>query len=161
MLKPTIICDKLYDLSPQQLAEMGIKAIALDVDNTLTHHNSHDVPEQVERFLEELKQHGFLLFIISNNSYKRVKPFADNLGIEFVAAAAKPLTGGLRRCCKRFSLKKSDIILVGDQLFTDIWAAGRFGCSSALVMPLEPERSAFMRLKRRIEARFLRKMGVK
>ncbi len=158
MLTPTIICEKIYDLNKDTLSDMGIKAIALDVDNTLTHHNSHHVPKEVEQFLQELAEHGFFLFIISNNSHKRVKPFAQKLGLEFIAAAAKPLTGGLRRCCKRFGLEKNEVVLVGDQLFTDIWAAKRFGCPCVLVKPFEVERSAFMRFKRRIEGRILRKI---
>jgi len=151
MLQPNIVCDKIYDIDPTVLEQMGIKALALDIDNTLTLHDSQEVPEKVRLFLEDMKKREMGLFLVSNNSFERVKPYADGLGLEFVSKAAKPLTSGLKRACAKFNLNKKEIMLVGDQLFTDILAAKFFGCPCALVTPFQIEHQKFLRFKRVLE----------
>ena len=54
MLQPNILCDKIYDIDPALLEQMGIKALALDVDNTLTLHDSQEVPDRVRAFPEKI-----------------------------------------------------------------------------------------------------------
>ena len=156
MLQPNIVCDKIYDIDPAVLQQMGIKALALDIDNTLTLHDSQEVPQKVALFLDEMKGSGMGLFLVSNNSFERVQPYANRLGLEFVSKAAKPLTFGLSRACRRFGLGKKEIMLVGDQLFTDILAAKLFGCPCALVTPFEIEHQKLLRFKRVLEKPILR-----
>ncbi len=156
MLQPNIVCDKIYDIELVQLKQLGIKALALDIDNTLTLHDSQEVPEKVREFLERMKSEGIGLFLVSNNSLERVHPYAEGLGLEFVCKAAKPLTFGLTRACRRFGLGKKQIMLVGDQLFTDILAAKLFGCPCALVTPFEIEHQKLLRFKRVLEKPILR-----
>jgi len=156
MLQPNIVCDKIYNIDPAVLKQMGIKALALDIDNTLTLHDSQQVPEKVALFLDQMKKQGMGLFLVSNNSYERVQPYAQNLGLDFVSKAAKPLTFGLSRACRRFGLGKKEIMLVGDQLFTDILAAKMFGCPCALVTPFEIEKQKLLRFKRVLEKPILR-----
>ena len=158
MLRPDIVCDKIYDIDPALLQEMHIRALALDVDNTLTLHDSQQVPEQVRVFLTRMQAQGMELFIISNNSRERVEPFARGLGLDFVYRAAKPLTFGLTHACRKFRLTKDDILLVGDQLFTDIMAAKLFGCRCALVTPFEIEQQKLLRFKRVLERPLLRRI---
>jgi len=161
LLEPTILRHRLYQISPGLLQSMGVKAIALDVDNTLTLHNSQVVPPEVQAYLQQLQGMGFRLFIISNNSRARVAPFAGRLGLEFVCSAAKPLTFGLRRACRRFGVERGQLLLVGDQLFTDILAARLFGCPSALVTPFQLEQHGFLHFKRLLERPILRRIAAR
>lgn len=158
MLCPDIVCDKIYDLDPVVLQKMHIGALALDVDNTLTLHDSQQVPDQVRFFLTRMQNCGLQLFIISNNSRERVEPFARSLGLGFVYRAAKPLTFGLTHACRKYHLVKDEILLVGDQLFTDILAAKLFGCRCALVTPFEIEQQKLLRFKRVLERPLLRRI---
>lgn len=151
MRQPTLVYNRIYDIDPAVLEQMGIRALALDIDNTLTLHDSQEVPAQVRAFLELMQQKGIGLFLVSNNSHQRVKPYAEGLGLEFVAKAAKPLPFGLNRACRRFGLNRKEIMLVGDQLFTDILAAAVFGCPSTLVTPFQHEHQKLLRFKRVLE----------
>lgn len=151
MLVPEIVCDKIYDIDPAQLERMGIRALALDIDNTLTLHDSQEVTPRVRAFLEQMQEQGMGLFLVSNNSRERVQPYAEGLGLAFVCKAAKPLGFGLRRACRRFGLGKKQLLLVGDQLFTDILAAKLFGCPCALVTPFQTESQRLLRFKRVLE----------
>ena len=132
--------------------------MALDVDNTLTLHGSQELPDPIAEWLETMRSKGLELFIISNNSRNRVAPFAGQLGLDYVYYAAKPLTIGLRRACRKFGLEKHEIMLVGDQIFTDLLAAHWFGCRSALVEPMQQEDGSLMRLKRVLERPILKRI---
>ena len=48
----------------------------------------------------------------------------------------KPLTRGIQIALKRYDLKKHEVVLVGDQLMTDVMAANTAGIRSILVKPL-------------------------
>ena len=90
LLTPEYIFAGVEHITPEFLAEKGITALALDVDNTLTSHDSQHLPEQVQRWLDTMRAAGIRMFIVSNNDEPRVAPFAGRLGLEFVADAAKP-----------------------------------------------------------------------
>ncbi len=59
-----------------------------------------------------------------------------NFGIEFEAFALKPFTFGINRALKRFNVQPHEVVMIGDQLMTDIRAAKRVGLKSVLVKPL-------------------------
>ena len=157
VLRPTAMVRRVYDLSPGQLREWRVEGLVLDVDNTLTYDNSQQLQPQVTAWLETMQAEGFALLILSNNSAARVEPFARRNGLLFEAGAGKPLPGGLRRAAAHLGLPREKVLMVGDQLFTDILAANLFGCRSVLVEPFSPETAWNFRLKRALEAPLLRR----
>lgn len=147
---------RAYDLTPHLLQSMKIKALLLDVDNTLTTHGNPVPDEKILDWLEIMKKSGIALMILSNNTHERVKPFAARLGLLFESSGAKPLPKGFRRCCERLGLPKSEVAIVGDQLFTDIAGANLFGMKSILVEPIELETGLLFFVKRVIERPILK-----
>ena len=142
---------RITDISPDKLAESGFKGIILDVDNTLTTHDNPVPGEGVVQWLNSAKAAGLKLMILSNNSPERVKPFADMLGLEFESNGKKPLPQGYKRTLRRMGLKNSEAVAIGDQIFTDVLGARLAGIYCIFVDPIEPEKTAFFRFKRRIE----------
>ena len=59
-----------------------------------------------------------------------------NLNLPFVSRSLKPLSFGITTARKRLGLKKSEVVMVGDQLMTDMLAANTAGVRSILVKPL-------------------------
>ena len=47
---PTQMFRSVASITPEYLKEHGIRALILDVDNTLTGHGSQELPEHVEKF---------------------------------------------------------------------------------------------------------------
>lgn len=58
------------------------------------------------------------------------------LNLPFVSRALKPLSFGITRARTRLGLEASEVVMVGDQLLTDIAAANVAGVRSILVRPL-------------------------
>lgn len=157
IFKPTYAVRSVLEITPAALKKRGIKALILDVDNTLTTHNNPAPAEGVPRWIEEMKSAGIKLMIVSNNNAERVAPFAENLGVHFVPNGAKPLPMGFLRAVRELRLPKKNICAVGDQIFTDVLGANLAGVRTIFVYPIEFETSLPFRIKRTIEKPLLPK----
>lgn len=144
-------------ITPDYLAAQGIKALVLDVDNTLTGHGSQELPTPVSAWLDGMKAAGIRLMIASNNVEKRVAPFAARVGLDFTAFSCKPAPFGLARAQRALGVEKSQMALVGDQIFTDAMAANLYGIRMLLVVPLHKDEKWTIRLKRWFEQPVLRR----
>ncbi len=91
MFKPTYVFDKVGEITPDFLAKKHIKGLLLDLDNTLTTHNNPVPPQSSLDWLAKMKAAGIKLMIVSNNHAPRVKPFAEQLELDFVPEGKKPL----------------------------------------------------------------------
>ena len=150
-LFPNFYLKSITALTPAILKRWGIRGLILDVDNTLTTHgNPHPDPD-VLLWLKTMREHHIEMAILSNNTPRRVQPFAKVLRMDFVANAKKPLAFGFRRVAAKLGLAKDEIAVVGDQIFTDILGGNLWGAKTILVKPIQPETTSFFRLKRRLE----------
>lgn len=154
---PTKRVKEISEIKAEQLKGMGIKGIILDVDNTLTTHGSQHVEQKVLDWLENISKEGFELMIVSNNFNHRIKPFADKLGLDYIAVGCKPLSGGFIRSRKKFDVSKKEMVIVGDQMFTDILGANLYGCKSIMVEPIKLEESSSFIFRRKLENKILSK----
>ncbi len=151
LLKPRLMVDKMIELDIDFFRSVGCKAILLDVDNTMTTHDNPIPATGVTEWIDTMKSHGLKLIIVSNNSAERVAPFADKIGVDFVAKGAKPLAKGFREACKRIDVSPKEAVAVGDQIFTDIIGGNLLGAYTVLTVPYELENKAFFKFKRAME----------
>ena len=142
-------------ITPEFLKEKGITALVLDVDNTLTGHDSQQLPEAIRDWLDRMRPAGIQLAIASNNNEERVRPFAQSIGLDYVAMSCKPLTFGLARARKKFGVPQRQMAIVGDQLFTDRLAGTLYGIPALVVQPMYEDFKKGIRFKRRLEKPFL------
>ena len=145
-------------ITPEFLKGKGITALVLDVDNTLTGDGSQQLDDSVQAWLDTMRAAGISLTIVSNNTAKRVCPFAGRVGLAFVPLACKPLPVGLFVARRRLGVPRSAMAMVGDQIFTDRLAAGLFGIRCLYVLPRTPhDKNKVVRLKRKLEKPFVRR----
>ena len=142
-------------ITPEFLKGKGITALVLDVDNTLTGHDSQQLPEAIRDWLDRMRAAGIQLAIASNNNEERVRPFAQSIGLDYVAMSCKPLTFGLARARKKFGVPQRQMAIVGDQLFTDRLAGALYGIPALVVQPMYEDFKKGIRFKRRLEKPFL------
>lgn len=128
--------DAIYRLTPEQLQAQGIKAVLTDLDNTLIAWNNPDGTTELHDWLERMNEAGIPVMIVSNNSAARIARVAEPLNLPFVSRALKPLTRGLNEAVTKLNLQKNEVVMVGDQLLTDIWSSNNHGVRSILVKPL-------------------------
>ena len=152
ILTPEYIFKKIECIHPDFLAAHGIRALVLDVDNTLTGDNSQVLEPSVQAWLDEMRAAGISLTIVSNNTAKRVRPFAERVGLAWVPLACKPFTIGLRVARRRLGCKKVRWPWLGIRFFADRMAAGLYGCPCLYLMPrTSHDKNKFVLLKRKFE----------
>ena len=134
--KPTWMVKTAYAISPAALKKAGIRAVFSDLDNTLTAWNTPNGTPEMRVWMKELHDAGIPLIVISNNNVRRVSRAVKSLNLPFMARAFKPLSFGITRARKKLGLDPDEVLMVGDQLMTDVCAANQAGVRSALVQPL-------------------------
>jgi len=151
LITPEYVFQDVTHITPAFLAQMGVSALVLDIDNTLTDDGSQQLPPDVAAWLSEMKAAGVRMTIVSNGTPKRVKPFAQRLGLQYVCWAAKPLTLGLMAARRRLGVKRGQMAMVGDQLYADQLAASLYGIPAFIVLARGPDLGVQVKIKRKWE----------
>ncbi len=161
LLMPTAAVKYVTDISPELIRELGIDAILLDVDNTLAPPASHIAYEGVQEWLDMLKANHIAVVICSNNYRKRVKPFSDSVGLECVSMSLKPFPFGFNRAKKKLKEKPQSVLVVGDQIYTDVLGANLAGMKSVLLVPRDEEHGLTIMLRRKLEVNIRKKIAIR
>ncbi len=123
--RPELHKHRLTDITAEDIRSLGAKAILLDADNTSSYDNTKTpLPGTIE-WINAMKEEGFRILLLSNAKEDRAKILADQYGIPVVGLAAKPLPFGYLRAGKKLHLGVDEMVMIGDQLFTDIRGANR------------------------------------
>lgn len=148
---PDLYLDSAYEIPYENLFRQGYRGIIFDVDNTLVPHGAPADMRAVRLFMS-LRELGFQTCILSNNKEPRVSPFAEQVGSPYIFNGHKPSRSGYQKAMEVMGTKTEHTLLVGDQLFTDVWGARRTGIFSILVKPINPREEIQIVLKRYLEA---------
>lgn len=151
---PDAHVDSVFQIQPDKLKEKGIKGVITDLDNTLVAWNTADMTPELLRWFDQLRDAGIAVMILSNNSKKRVSKFTGTSEVPYIFRALKPAGYGFRRAMREMGLKKDELIVVGDQIITDIYGGNRLGMHTLLVVPIEGKDAPATKLNRMVE-RFL------
>lgn len=162
LFHPTLLKNRIFDITPDELTAMHVEALLLDVDNTLTEHHSQELDAVTEAWLAAMREAGVKLMLVSNSKQPRVAPFAKRIDLPYVHTSLKPLPFGFWRAAKALGVKKARCMAVGDQTFTDVLGAKLAGVRVTQLIPIKIEDGWSFHLRRRLEqpilARYRRKL---
>ena len=156
-LVPEYVFDTYSDVRPEFLLSLGIRALLIDIDNTLAPYEQDLPDENIIRWFEELKSVGIQSALISNNHTDRVELFNSKLGLIAYADSGKPGSKTILRAMSEMGVDASVTAGLGDQLLTDTLAVHRLGMISIIVPPIKDKRTLFFRFKRLLERPFMAK----
>ncbi|MBD5552527.1 MAG: YqeG family HAD IIIA-type phosphatase [Lachnospiraceae bacterium] len=147
---PDEYLDSTYSIDFGAFYRRGIRGVIFDIDNTLV---PHDAPadERAVQLFERLHKMGCQTMLLSNNKEPRVKSFAEEVKSDYLYRAGKPKRAGYLQAMERMGTTAQTTLFVGDQLFTDVWGAGRSGIYAVLVKPIHPKEEIQIVLKRYLE----------
>lgn len=157
LLIPGAVATGVTEIPPQALLARGIRALIVDLDNTLSHWNDTTCAPGVAEWLRRVREAGIEVCIVSNNGPERVRRFCALMGADlpWIANAGKPGRGAYRRAQARLGVAEGQIAVVGDQVFTDILGGNRAGLLTILVPPLGRREFPATRLVRVVERLWL------
>ena len=151
ILYPKAYFQSVKEITISFLKENKIKALILDVDNTILDFDKN-IPEGVKEWCEDLKKQGIKMCILSNTNQKeKVRMVAEKLELPYFYLATKPLKRGFKKAIKELNEKNENIAAVGDQIFTDVIGANHAKLYSILVKPIGQKDIFITRIKRPLE----------
>ena len=124
----------IFDIDLASLKEKGKRVIFTDLDNTLVGPAVLKPSEEVKTFFNQARALGYEIHIVSNNNQERVVNFATDLCENAHHRAYKPFPVKMRRILKQY--RKEDVMMIGDQLMTDVLCAKQLGLYTILVEPI-------------------------
>lgn len=134
--KPTWMVKSIYSITPEQLRKNGIRAVLTDLDNTLIAWNHPEATEEMINWIKMMKEAEVPVMILSNNSDSRIRLVAEHLDLKYVPRSMKPTRRAFRIAEEKLRLPAEEVVMVGDQIITDILGANRAGVRSILVKPI-------------------------
>lgn len=132
------------------LYAMGVRGLIFDIDNTLVPHGAPCSSAVVELFAR-LHRLGFATLLLSNNSKTRVECFNTDLNAHIIYDAGKPSPQSVYKALDVMQLLPGQVVLIGDQIFTDICAANRATIPSILVKYIGHEKCEWKGFRRYLE----------
>lgn len=159
--RPTYTVEAVYDLRANDLLRNGITAVLVDLDNTLIAWNKPDGTSEVRAWLDEMTIANISVVVVSNNNHSRVERAVSRFGVDFISRAMKPFAFGINKAITRYGFDRDEVIMVGDQLMTDIRASHRAGIKSVLVKPIVASDAWNTKINRWRERRVLAKLEEK
>lgn len=155
---PDAYFKKVEDINVEFLNKNKIKALLLDVDNTLVDYTKN-MTESVIQWVKELKGQGVKLYILSNtNDKEKIQNIVKKIDIPYQYFAMKPLKKGFKKAQKDLGEKSENIAIVGDQIFTDVIGGKRCHMYTILVEPIKEKDFWYTAWKRPIENKIKNKI---
>ncbi|TWT26213.1 YqeG family HAD IIIA-type phosphatase [Planomicrobium sp. CPCC 101110] len=158
---PSQFVKKVSDITPESLLEKNIKGIITDLDNTLVEWDRPEATPLLIEWLKSMKDAGIQVVIVSNNNEMRVKSFADPLEIPFIHQARKPMGRAFRKALKIMEVKRENVVVIGDQMLTDIFGGNLNKLHTILVVPVAQSDGFFTRINRVVERRIMKRLKEK
>ena len=156
-LTPDYMFASYKEVTPEFLRSIGVRALLVDIDNTLAPYEEPDPSPEHHAWLAALSAAGICVALVSNNHRERVERFNRTLRLLAYADSKKPHRKTLLLAMKTLGVSLSETAMLGDQLLTDAYAGKHIGLSAIIVPPIRDKRNLFFRFKRRCERPFIRK----
>ena len=157
LLTPDYMFDTFDMVTPEFLASIGIKALLIDIDNTLAPYEQAEPDQKIIDWFASLKKAGISAALISNNHPPRVELFNKNLKLPAYADSGKPKKRALLAAMKEMGVTPEVTAGLGDQLLTDTLAVHRLDMVSIIVPPIKDKTTPFFKFKRWIEKPYIKK----
>ena len=153
---PNEYFNKVEEITIEFLKKNKIKALLLDVDNTLIDLD-HNLLEGAEEWCNNLKEQNIKFCILSNSNKKeKVKKVAKILDIPYIYFGTKPLKRGFKKASETLNLPYKELAIIGDQIFTDIIGGNRCKMYTILVEPISTRELYITAIKRGVENKIIK-----
>lgn len=132
---PSWYADSVTDICAHELIEHGVRAVMVDLDDTLLSVHDAELSTEVVRWVDGLHTAGLKVLILSNGTPERVQAAKAHLGVDGFALVGKPWRPAYQRGLSKLGSTAGTTVMIGDQLFTDILGANLMNINSILVRP--------------------------
>lgn len=158
MFIPFALAKNIYEIDSSFFKKNDVNTIICDLDNTLDAYYQKEPTEKAIELINRLKNDGFKVIIISNNTKDRVSKYAKKVDCEFIHSARKPLRYRSKSFFKKSNIDLNKTICIGDQVFTDVAYANRMGMRCILCDNLVEKDQFFTKFNKSLDRHFRKRI---
>ena len=158
---PDYLLNSYSELTVDFLRKHNIKALILDIDNTLVPYEVARPTRELKDWFASLNEADIKVSFVSNNNSDRVNIFNEELSYFATCKSKKPFNVNMKRAIKEMGVTPKETAVMGDQIFTDILAGNSLGAFTVLVPPIKDKTDPFTRFKRLLERPILNRIKKK
>ncbi|MFA6780800.1 MAG: YqeG family HAD IIIA-type phosphatase [Bacilli bacterium] len=129
---PFCVAKSIYDIEPAFFQKHNISILFVDLDNTLDAYQQSHPTKKAYALKEKLTQAGIEIIVVSNNTSKRVSTYAKELGVRHAGSLFKPFAFKLKKFIKKHNIDISMVMMIGDQIITDVACGNGAGIKTIL-----------------------------
>lgn len=155
---PDIYQEDIYKINYEILLSRGIKCLIFDLDNTLVTITENVPREETKNLFKELKEKGFKIYIASNSIKARVKPFHEELKVDYIYNVRKPRIEKINELINNCKYGLDEVALIGDSMMDDVVCGNTIGVTTILLDQIGKKEFPIARLKRIKEKRIQKKL---
>ncbi len=156
LLTPDLHLDSVFDLDLEKLKKNNIEGLIIDIDNTLVSWDVENINQEIKDWLLNLREEGFKLCLVSNNSENRVAIFNKEMNLPAIPRALKPRRISFKKAMEKMNTNVNNTAVLGDQLFTDVLGGNRMKLFTILVIPIVGKEFWWTTFVRKIERHVLK-----
>jgi HAD superfamily phosphatase (TIGR01668 family) len=124
------------------LSDTEIKAIILDIDQTIVPYGKTTVSEDIQDLIQSLKPDYRMCFLSNfphtEDRIKRIHTLESQTGIDAIfSKRRKPSPAAFSLALEYLNSEPEKTMMVGDRVLTDIIGANHLGIKTVLVAPLD------------------------
>jgi len=153
-LKPDLYADLLTDIDFDVWREKGIRCVLVDLDNTIAPWRNTQITDEGKAMIVKAREAGMVVALFTNAPEHRAREAAWNAGVGYFHSAMKPFPGKYKKAIRELGVSSSEIMCIGDQIFTDVLGGNLMGCVTVLVPPISEREFSGTKILRFLE-RFL------
>lgn len=150
MISPNEWKDSIQDIDYATLIDHGFEVFIFDFDNTLAPWKSFKILPENEKLLKELSKSAKV--IIASNA----KPREVKTDFEIIWRSYKPLGFKVRKRLRELGVEFKRVVVIGDQLLTDVFFGNLLGAYTIKVRPIQEEEALITKCNRCLEKIFSR-----
>ena len=150
-LYPKEYLNSVFEINVDKLKSLGLDTIIFDIDNTLVPYWIKVPDNKLVTYFNALKAGGIKIGVLSNSKEIRSKTFCTPVNIPYVFRAKKPGVKGFLKIMEIMDSQPEKSMIVGDQIFTDVWCGNKAGAYSVLVKQVSPKDELITAPKRPFE----------
>mgnify|MGYP001104650862 CR=1 FL=1 len=158
---PDYYYGSIFEIPYEALKEQGVSTLFFDLDNTIIGYDEDHLSEEQIMFLTKLEA-DFKLVVLSNSGYKRVSKALSKTDFKYVYHSKKPLKFGFKKALKLSDVKAEKVMVIGDQIMTDVLGAHRTKLKVLLIKSVKRKSERkITQFNRKIESFILKKISKK
>ncbi len=155
---PDIYQENIYKINYDVLVSRGIKCLIFDLDNTLVTIYETSPREETKELFKKLKSMGFKIYIASNSIKARVKPFHEELKVDYIYSVKKPNPDKITALVNSTKFGLSEIAMIGDSMMDDVVCGNTIGVTTILLDQISKSEYPFAKLRRIKEKKIQKKL---